>query len=224
MSRYKITQEEFKVISELKNRFGNVPLLDLYNQSTVIDANGNVVTKTPTSIEEACKTLTDKQIEKLLHEKVSNMCIYAHYDLTEHKAGLLSPHYNGQKVEFLADNAEPKMIKSALEARIHEIKLVATAVKTIQRADFSGHNGYSFMPVYDRRSPLICGNIIFRNRHTGKFHAMNAWVCNHPTDDVKLASSWGLNQFMCYAAKFPYFQNKVLTQLSDTLLRARLQR
>ena len=238
MSRYTITQEEFKVISELKKRFGDVSLAALYNQSMIIDAKGNPIPRMPLlSVEEACKTLTDKQIEELLHEKIGNMCIYAHYDLAEHQAGLISPHYNGEKVEFIMFDgftkfigdytepnigAEPKRIKSALESMNHEIKLVATAVKTVRAADWVGYGEYTFSPVYDHKSLNVCGNVIFLDKQTGKFHAMPAWVCNQPSKDERYANGWGLNQFMSNATETPYFQNKVLTQISDTLRHARV--
>lgn len=222
MACYKITQEEFNTISELKNRFGNVSLVDLYNQSTVIDANSNAVPvpKTPIpSIEEVCNTLTDKQIEELLHEKIGNMCIYAHYDLAEHGAGLLSPHYNGAQPEFI--RSEPEMIKAALESNLHEIKLVATAVKTIPFKDWSGFAGYSFLPVYHNKSSHSCGNVIFLDKKTGTFHAMHTWVCNYPGDNPYYASRRGLSQFTSNTTQNPYFQGKVLTQLSNTLRYAR---
>lgn len=120
----------------------------------------NIVTAPDASVptEIAAKSLTQADIENLLQEKFDNMYLYTHYDI------------------FGETNLHPRICigesflygqtaKNSLERKMPQIELVVSATKVIKIQKPEGSYSGQYM-----------GNLIFRDKITGKFHALNDWT------------------------------------------------
>lgn len=120
----------------------------------------NIVTAPDASVptEIAAKSLTQADIENLLQEKFDNMYLYTHYDI------------------FGENNLHPRICigesflygqaaKNSLERKMPQIELVVSATKVIKIHKPEGCYSGQYM-----------GNLIFRDKITGKFHALNDWT------------------------------------------------
>jgi len=210
MDKYRLTQKQFKVISELKEKFGDVSLMNLYTNSTLFDANGNTISKVklPT-IHQACRNLTDKQIEKLLGNKIDNMCIYTYYKLANHGVGLLSKRYRGFTVEIRRDilNNNQLLFKTCVESLNEHINLVAFALKTFYAKKEPDHcnGGYRYTLIddseYHQLDLISCLKIVFRSKLNGQFYASDPWTrgltyWNYLDEDNEFEHPWRLDNFI----------------------------
>ncbi len=120
--------------------------------------------RTPTEI--ACKSLTKEAIEDMLHEKINDVYLYMHYDVSA-DLGKNVPADNqiAYQQETDVSQISGRATKSILENKMPQIDLTISATKVIQTQQASGINSHQ-----------ILGNIIFRDKITGKFHALNDWV------------------------------------------------
>jgi len=120
----------------------------------------------------ACKSLTKEAIEGLLQEKFDNMYLYMHYDIAAQSIAH-SHVYTGEQVPY------GEITKNALERKLPQIELVVSATKVIEMPQPQGY-----------KSGQIVGNIIFRDKITGKFHALNDWT-NLKFEGVLCRGSYG---------------------------------
>ena len=156
------------------------------------------------NVEQACLNLTDTQIESLLSENVKNMHFAAHYKLADRPMGwdTKAPHgYNGYNpfrriylddLTYVAD-----FMKSNLEHLLYPpIKLVLTAVKTIDFAHFAGHGSPVENSKYSKKASCVVGNMIFYDTRSGKFHALPQWIGSRAYIDVRTAVELSAYDFM----------------------------
>lgn len=113
--------------------------------------------RTPTEI--ACKSLSVESIEALLQEKLDNIWLYAHYDIPALHA-VHSHVCTSEQIPY------GEVTKNVLEnKKFPQIELVVSATKVVKIPQPQGYN-----------SGQIMGNLIFRDKVTGKFHALNDWT------------------------------------------------
>ncbi len=139
---------------------------------------------TPTEL--ACKSLNQGTIETLLREKFDNMYLYAHYDIFAQN-DTHSHVYTGEQVPF------GQITKNALERKLPQIDLVISAIKVIKIHHPKGYN-----------SGQVMGNLIFRDKITGKFHGLNNWT-NLKYEDV-----------LCDFSHESAFLNTIFSKLRQT--------
>lgn len=190
MFKYNMTKSELDVITNLHSRFGDVSLAVLMENYELVDAvapyNG---VRIPT-VEQACKKLTDVQIESLVQEPIKNLHFYTHYTLRGWKIGTNVANYNGHQVENLAtvNTYTSQRMKADLESRIPDIRIVMNVIKTTN-TKYTGLAKWIKNPRYNRRGLTGVGNIIFYDTATGKFGALNKWISFGEYNNARNASS-----------------------------------
>lgn len=109
-------------------------------------------------VEIACKGLNQRGIESLFQEEFDNMYLYTHYDIFS-ETNLPANVYTGDQVAY------SQVTKNALEHKMPQIELVVSAAKVVE-----------IMYVPGVKTVRLLGNIIFRDKITGYFGALNNWV------------------------------------------------
>ena len=135
---------------------------------------------TPTAI--ACRHMGFREIESLMNEKCDNMYLYIHYDMTDESANQMAFQTTQETRGCLISGQETKNI---LERKIPQIDLVACAARAIEIPTTSRIKGHQ-----------IVGNVIFRDKITGKFHALNNWInlAFEPVSCVKPSYTAAMNR------------------------------
>lgn len=194
MNKYRISQAQLDTIAELKNKVGDVRLADLLPAI---------------SLEQVCMSLTDEQIEDLLHEKINNIEFYAHYNLAGRGIGWNFESSTKCTATRPVDTQYSTKMKKVLEQANPRFKLIIDATKTA--------NESKRWPYQDVMNAPIYGNIICYDNETGTFRAMNNWVnidCNAYHNNIPHTIT---NKFAAKVIRDTNFRAAILKEIHKTL-------
>lgn len=153
MNNYRISNAELAAVAELKQNSGNVRLADLLPSI---------------SLEQVCMNLNDEQIEDLLHEKISNMDFYAHYNLSGRNIGWNFESCKNCVTARPVDTHYSMKMKRMLEQTNPRFRLIIDATRTESANKRWPYQDFMTAPKY--------GNVICYDSETGMFCAMADWI------------------------------------------------
>lgn len=153
--------------------------------------------------------LTDAAITQLVgHENV----VYYNLDTNSWNTNT----YNGYKIKYQNwDALAVKEFKATME-KIPEFsknyEMVASIIMTINDKDFHDYGKFVSAPKYDSTGKAVVGNIIIRNKNTGKLELYcKDWLgvlkFYFPKDAVRTGAYW----FAYYGARLPGFRAAMIT-------------
>lgn len=194
MNKYRMSAEHAHKVAELKHKRSGVRLTDLLPSI---------------SLEQVCMNLTDTQIEDLLHEEISNMDFYAHYNLSGRNTGWNFESRKNSVTTRPVDTKHNQEMKQVFDQENPRFKLIISATKT--------ENALKRWPYQDFMAAPKFGNVICYDNETGKFCAMADWIdinngMNKPASSENMA-----NKFAVRVTNDAKFRAAILQKLQNTL-------
>ena len=133
--------------------------------------------------ESVARGLTDRQIEKMLGTRMSNMSVYSFYDLANRCAGYNTDQYNGYltyqpEYNIYANNRMKEQLEK-YEWYAPRI-LVLTAIKTVTRQNYPGRAKFTGHARFNADGSCVIANMISYNPETKLFESMaRGWIGVH---------------------------------------------